>query len=108
MITTPKNNYLETPDAAQATACLEFIADALRCALRRANRANDQEAAHRIQNAISSVTASRRAVYELNPEGWDHLVRARAAQRAADRESFRATPIDNMGVPNDQRGKNGS
>lgn len=104
----PLNQFFHDADAAQSIACLEFIQDALYCAMRRANAAHDPEAGQKLQNAVSSLTAARRAIYELNPAGWDHLLRARAAQRAADRESFRATPTDNMGVPNTQRGKNGA
>lgn len=103
-----RRNHLDEKDAAQALACLEFVQDALYCAMRRANAAHDPEAGQKLQNAMSSLTAARRAIYELNPAGWDHLLRARAAQHAADRERFRATPIDNMGVPNTKRGENGA
>lgn len=108
MNTTPKNTYLETPDAAQAIACLDFIQETVECSTRRAIAGNDWKTVDLLEHAARSLTAARKVIVEVNPHAWHHLRRARRQQRDIDQQRSSRTPIDNMGVPNDRRGENGS
>ena len=103
-----RHTHLDERDGAQVLACLDFIQEAVECSTRRAIAANDWETVGLLEHAARSLTTARKVIVDVNPHAWHHLRRARREQRDIDQQRAARTPIDNMGVPDEQRGENGS
>jgi len=101
-----RRTHLDERDGAQALACLEYVVETLTCAARRAKAAKAEKVAARLENAVSSLTVARRAIHETNPAAWTRLLESRYQQQRIDEGRSPRTPIDNMGVPDEQRGEN--
>lgn len=108
MNTTPKNTYLETPDAAQALACIDCALELVESAMHRADDEDAWKTADTLAHAMMGLRNAHSDLCRVNPHAKTRLLEARHRQRDIDQQRAARTPIDNMGVPNDRRGENGS